>query len=333
MNKVAIKQISGAVYYLPDNLPRIPESTLMIFVISDNAGSEGYCCIVEDDADGDSKNGLFREERGFARQLTECISMGDDQFIYNNQKYIVLAYDEGPRTFLRKQRRQQEELERRRLAEELAESERREKQKILDYLGIIRGVKSIFHFTPFENLSGIAEQGIVPRNQLPDEESVFCPDSIRIDGHRDYSCFSISYPNYKMFYSYRIKWPQKPFAVLEIDISVLNLVELKDMLFYEMNAACGLYWSIPTEEQIGLAAVEKMFYDKGRNSIIPNSYPTNPQAELQLRKVIPQNYIKKVYLNPKDASSLKVLDFPKEFMNRVVLSELYFRPRCDYMFW
>ena len=69
-----------------------------------------------------------------------------------------------------------------------------------------RQIKGLVHFTRLENLVSILHNGIVPRSYLFDDNipiTGMVNDALRLDGKQHGSCFSISFPNWKMFYSYR----------------------------------------------------------------------------------------------------------------------------------
>jgi len=143
-----------------------------------------------------------------------------------------------------------------------------------------RGVKLLAHFTRAENLDGILAHGIRPRSKLP--SSAIWNDDDRWDGHRDASCLSISWPNYKMFYRLRCEHPEVDWVVLALDPSILWEC---DCAFCPTNAASGEMTSIPLADRAGPAALERLFQDVGgkptREEIrLPTRFPTDPQAEV-----------------------------------------------------
>jgi len=67
-----------------------------------------------------------------------------------------------------------------------------------------RRIDTLIHFTRLENLAGILADGILPRSAPGGQaRRVIFNDGVRIDGHKDAVCLSVSFPNYKMFYKYR----------------------------------------------------------------------------------------------------------------------------------
>ncbi len=86
---------------------------------------------------------------------------------------------------------------------------------IIQYLENERHVRYLVHFTPVENLKSILVNGIAPRLYFEDGEDCVVTDETRLDNHPECSCFSISFPNYQMFYRKRVE-TGKEFAVLLI---------------------------------------------------------------------------------------------------------------------
>ncbi len=68
-----------------------------------------------------------------------------------------------------------------------------------------RGITTVIHFTRVENLANILAYGLLSRSELDsrDIEYVF-NDWQRIDRYPNAISTSISFPNYKMFYRYRV---------------------------------------------------------------------------------------------------------------------------------
>jgi hypothetical protein len=69
-----------------------------------------------------------------------------------------------------------------------------------------RGIQHLTHFTKLQNLDSILKGGIIPRQELERRSLEFAfSDQSRVDGETDASCFSITFPNYKMFYNLRMR--------------------------------------------------------------------------------------------------------------------------------
>lgn len=84
------------------------------------------------------------------------------------------------------------------------------------------------HFTTLENVVPMMRHGVIPRNYLEIEVvqlalgTVFTDDQ-RIEGMPQYSCLSITSPNWRMFYSKRCQLSRR-WAVLELDPVLLQTV-------------------------------------------------------------------------------------------------------------
>lgn len=89
-----------------------------------------------------------------------------------------------------------------------------------------RGVQTVCHFTPLQNLDGILLHGLLPRSlhdSILGEEAkeVVYPDSDRLDGRLDTVSLSVSYPNAPLFYRQRKKLGECGWVVVRCHPSVL----------------------------------------------------------------------------------------------------------------
>ncbi len=173
-------------------------------------------------------------------------------------------------------------------------------KEILRYLEE-RGVNYLVHFTPLSNLEQIKSKGIVPRRELEasDDTQFMALDELRLDRRKDMSCFSFSFPNFKMMYRYREKLIKNgsDIALLFIPISQLSYLSEEQMFFYPTNAASSLSRRMRVEDLRGLPAVQAMFAEEAqtksgqvfsRSAVkLPSCLTTNPQAEVQIAATIP----------------------------------------------
>jgi len=211
-----------------------------------------------------------------------------------------------------------------------------EKDRVFTYLTQERQVKYLFHFTPNVNLAGIAERGIVPRNQLTNDYQVIIPDENRADNQLDCSCFSLSYPNYKMLYKLEAIPGKGPFAILVINIQALwddEKIGADDIFFFEKNAASTLMNMEPRELHTGMGSALLMFEleQEKRSKDLCLWHTTNPQAEVLVHGVIPPNSIEKIFLNPKKRAEYGAQ--PEAFKPIILWSPSFFMPRCDWKNW
>lgn len=199
-----------------------------------------------------------------------------------------------------------------------------------------RGIASVFHFTRIENLSSILNHGILSREAMAHASSIWVNDHQRYDGQLGASCFTISFPNYKMFYLLRSqRYPGSDWVVIELDARML--IEL-DCAFYPTNAANSCFAGNPAAERNNTTAFEQLFSDEvlgvKRFSGLSCSYPTDPQAEVLVFSPVPKQYIKAVHFNsPSKINNSAVVQsmFNRNngFHDFIHTPEL-FLPRCDY---
>jgi hypothetical protein len=85
-----------------------------------------------------------------------------------------------------------------------------------------RGILYLLHFTPFENLVGIVEHGLLPRTELDERGLGYTyTDPWRLDGRLDATSLSISDINWEMFDKKRSLVPQADWAIVYFKSSVL----------------------------------------------------------------------------------------------------------------
>lgn len=197
-----------------------------------------------------------------------------------------------------------------------------------------KGIRNLYHFTNVDNLKNIFKYGLVPRSNLRERNIPFnYNDADRHDGCLNSVSVSIEFPNYKMFYSLRCRHPDYNWAVLKIDATVL--VDFY-CAYSWTNAADADSYIIPVEERVGKEAFLELFQDREgyprRESLnIPESYPTNPQAEVLVFETIPRSYINTVLFD-KDILTEKYRNLlPDTFSFSTDIS--MFRWRKDYSSW
>jgi hypothetical protein len=210
-----------------------------------------------------------------------------------------------------------------------------------------RKISHLFHFTRLSNLVNIFKFGICPRVRLKKlKVEVPFNDPTRLDGCENASSFSISFPNYKLFYKFRTNY-EEPWVLLILPSYILWT---KHCAFCETNAASLDSYTI-CNDRMNSDALSAMFshsYHGKEGRIIrrdqlniPDHYTTDPQAEVMIFDTVPVKEIKyvcfekqdildgwleqsKILLNRKD-QTIKHIDFR--------VCEEYFRPRSDYSHW
>lgn len=201
---------------------------------------------------------------------------------------------------------------------------RQESEQLQEWL-FRQQIKRLVHFTTLENVVPMMRLGVIPRDYLEMEVvqlalGALFTDDKRIEGLPQYSCLSITSPNYRMFYSKRRQLDRR-WAVLELDPVLLCRLYAE---FAPTNAASGCVhapgaggaerlFALPAlRDRLGLSAAE----------------PTDPQAEVLCDSIISPENIVAIYVEQKaDADWLA----RKGISARV--DEQPFRQRKDYEFW
>lgn len=200
-----------------------------------------------------------------------------------------------------------------------------------------RQIRRLYHFTQVENLSNIYKYGLLPRDILEYKEIYSCfNDEYRNDKCLNAVCMSIEFPNYKMFYKLRQDNPDVNWAVLQLDAQILCDYKCA---FCWTNAGDSTICNIPLKDRMGTQAFLRLFednpnypqYPQREKLNISDRYPTNPQAEVLVFGIIPNNYIKNVYFNKKLIFDKYKNDVPDCIDASV--NTTYFDPRIDWKFW
>lgn len=168
----------------------------------------------------------------------------------------------------------------------------------------IKAVKSTFHFTNVENLDSILKHGLMPSTDIKANcLAAKINDNLRLEGCPDANCISISYPNYKLFYTFR----KKP----EMNNAMWCVIELKSSILWDKKCRYCTNNAASSEQKENREADFNSFskfinlfknIPGKQNRILlglPKSYPTNPQAEVLVFDVIESEYIKKIHFNNK----------------------------------
>ncbi|WP_186038463.1 DarT ssDNA thymidine ADP-ribosyltransferase family protein [Burkholderia gladioli] len=196
-----------------------------------------------------------------------------------------------------------------------------------------RDIRSVVHFTRLENLPSILEHGIVPRSLLDDDGRDFLfNDTIRKDGYTHASSFSLSWPNYKMFYQLRIRPENAGAKWAVIDCSTAVLLE-KECIFSAYNAATVEARAVDEEARRGLPGLAAMFEEReGKPSReemrLDPSEPTDPQAEVLVLDIVEPKYFDRICIY--DMTSK--LDFAKRYP-KFTFVDGWEHPRSDHKHW
>jgi len=175
-----------------------------------------------------------------------------------------------------------------------------------------RNIKYLVHFTRLENLESIIEHGFISRKKL--EGSVLNAsfnDDMRLDNQPNTISTSVSFPNHKMFYKYKINSNSK-WVVLKIKIDILYN---QKAAFCMHNAADRKIRNKNINNLMDGSAFKSMFddgnYQSSRVEQGLKSYdPTDPQAEILIFDSIPSKFIEGIYFDDKFNLSRFKVNYP-----------------------
>ena len=191
-----------------------------------------------------------------------------------------------------------------------------------------KNIQNIYHFTNINNLESIIKNGILSRYELKNKSINYnYNDNQRLDGYTNASCFSIGFPNYKMFHKLKNNSPNK-WCVIELDSSLLYE---KDCIFSRYNATSSEEKNRDIKSRKGILGLESMFCNEynglNRSDLnIPSYYPTNPQAEVLIFGTVEPKYIKRIIMQSND----DVIKFSQRYKNmNIEQDDCFFGPRRD----
>lgn len=188
-----------------------------------------------------------------------------------------------------------------------------------------RHIPFLVHFTPLSNVASILEHGLRSRSALDGQDFVFT-DQYRSDGWLDWISTSICFPNYKMFYAKKNSMRVGPWAILLIKKQVLWELDCKFIL---TNAASYEIKLFRNDRWSSVDAFEDMFGQPEHRIAIPDSYPTDPQAEVMIRNKVPRSYIGGILVEREE--DRKILSQSEDV--RVEKVSSLFKPRIDFEHW
>lgn len=193
-----------------------------------------------------------------------------------------------------------------------------------------RNIKFLVHFTKLKNLPFILQNGLLTRDLVLNNYSkISVNDEYRMD-RTNGICTSISFPNYKMFYSCRLRFPEEKWMVIGIKPDILWQ---KQCVFNFTNAASNLCNSIPLIEKTTSSSFMEMFgenYNNRQELKIPEHYTTDPQAEVIFLENIEKNHLIGFAVDNQNLYKKLTSYFPNE--NFKLKSEL-FSWRRDFSHW
>ncbi len=204
-------------------------------------------------------------------------------------------------------------------------------------------ITELFHFSPLENLGGILNQGLVTVLELKLSKSVF-----KANDHDRYDetggiCTSLGFPNYKLLYRAQLERALEP-VILRIDPRALFIVPWIAVPTNAATREMRRFMRERSKDLIGIDALSRMYLEEvpissespARRSTLelPESFPTDPQAEVIFLERIPPYLIMSLCV-PNDSMSEKVTQIvqrEKRHLRVEKRADLY-KSRKDFNFW
>lgn len=162
----------------------------------------------------------------------------------------------------------------------------------------------LLHFTRLENLPSILEHGLYPVGQVHTiGVSPQINDTWRLDGYRDSTSVSITFPNCLMFYRLRMENADAEWVVLILNPSILWE---KRCAFCKHNAADSHITIVPLDTLVTPQSFLEMFEEiegmpSREEQKLKSFDPTDVQAEVLVFGVIEPEYIAAVCFESKKA--------------------------------
>ena len=254
--------------------------------------------------------------------------------IKNRESVKFTKYLEGRADYLKRRLQWRKALKNRRL-EKLIEITKENRKKIKKIVSD-KKINYLVHFTTENALNSILHEGLVTRSDKRFDMRYVAVDKQRIDLHYDCLSTSISFPNYKMFFSKRNT--QKGFIDQNGEPHVIHnwvVILLKAEVLYKFD--CKFLNDNAASNRVNLHSKKynsykdfiKMFVGEEDRRGIPKNYPTNPQAEVLVRGNIPTKFFEKIIFNSDDMcnkySSLTDVSCAVDCS--------FFNPRRDWRVW
>jgi hypothetical protein len=201
------------------------------------------------------------------------------------------------------------------------EEELNNRKKIID----TRNINMLFHFTGLNNIDSIFQHGLLSREMIERKEVNASPSDM--SGMRQLSEFisiSITYPNYKMFYSKRQAEKNKKWVIFSYNPQIIYS---QPCYFSPSNASNKNY----NFESYGLEDLFNLEEIREENKL-ENSYTTDPQAEVLFYKFIDNESILSVYCEDNNMKNHLSRIYPT-YSHLFKVNVDLFKPRKDYSFW
>ncbi len=187
-----------------------------------------------------------------------------------------------------------------------------------------RRVKHFVHFTRIENLPSIAQNGLLTRKNLDNMSAEYSyNDDNRFDNLKNSLSLSITFPNYKMFFKYKVHATN--WAVILLDAE--KILATLPCAFHAANASANSERYRKLKERMTLDAFKRMFEGERKGRRLRDNETTDPQAEIICLADIPLKYFVGIVFENSTWLNANQQLFPN-IPCRVDKS--YFKPRHDW---
>ena len=257
------------------------------------------------------------------------------------EKWVLDKKNEKDEKFRQIYQTQKEDQEREKLEEKRREKEwleELEHEKLENLAKIkneanIRNINQIVHFTTINYLDQILDEGIFSRNKLRKDKinsrNYLYTDPNDFGENSDWISTSISFPNYKMFYTKRMNKDHgqlkqaKGWVVIAMKSDILWKLDCR---FSHTNAARSKYFT--SQSYSSYEKFLRMFEDSVlRSPNLQEKFTTDTQAEVLVRDFILPEYIKEIFFEDNISADAFKESFNPNF--KVTVDKSYFYPRED----
>ena len=257
------------------------------------------------------------------------------------EKWVLDKKNEKDEKFRQIYQTQKEDQEREKLEEKKREKEwleELEHEKLENLAKIkneanIRNINQIVHFTTINYLDQILDEGIFSRNKLRKDKinsrNYLYTDPNDFGENSDWISTSISFPNYKMFYTKRMNKDHgqlkqaKGWVVIAMKSDILWKLDCR---FSHTNAARSKYFT--SQSYSSYEKFLRMFEDSVlRSPNLQEKFTTDTQAEVLVRDFILPEYINEIFFEDNISADAFKESFNPNF--KVTVDKSYFYPRED----
>lgn len=194
-----------------------------------------------------------------------------------------------------------------------------------------RKIPTLFHFTPIENLESILKNGLIPRDELAQQNIQFkATDDLRMDGITSGTCFSITNPNMGLLRQKR-NHKEENIVVLEC---AANTLLLYPFVAFPGNAASGTFVrdkAENTHRYVGINGLKNLFLNRElrKNRKLSMAAPTDNQSEIIFLEKIDMNRIMKIHISGEVSTQL--INEYRNLIDESTSLEFHFPCNCDFL--